>query len=235
MDLTHRAFVLVSMTSLLVACASPHFLTETIYNSPEAQIRLQAVPDANQGKGFSHPAVISRVKMEEILKGLVVELSTSALPIGRLGSSERHQAFTDTEAEFLAPLLSKGLSLATPEELVTFFETAEISSTQRVITSGGMLVREDELHIVLSNYRVKVDVWQDTEHYEAPYRMRPLHPIHPEPGRLAFEPPQSMVVPAAKTSLGVVVEGQNLHVAIHFHEVAPRPNSKRPMMAPARE
>jgi hypothetical protein len=235
MDPTHRAFVLVSMTSLLVACGSPHFLTETIYDSPEATIRLQAVPDANQGQGFSHPAVISKAKMEEILKGLVVELSNSALPSGRLGRGERHRAFTGSEARFLAPLLSKSLSLATPEELVTFYETAEISSSQRVITSGGILVRGNELHIVLSNYRVKADVWQDTEHYEAPYRMRPLRPIHPEPGQLSFEPRQSMVAPAAKAGLGSVVKGQSLHVAINFRELAPSPDSERPMKAPARE
>ena len=39
-----------------------------------------------------------------------------------------HPAFTDREVAFFAPLLTLGLSKATPEEVVTFYQTRNLSA-----------------------------------------------------------------------------------------------------------
>ncbi len=226
----------VLLAGLLAGCTGgDHFLTAKVHDSPDHIVRLQAIPDANGGKGYSHPAYLSKEQMARVLRGLHVEKNTSLVPAVFQrggGKPQTIRAFSDAEVRFFAPHLVKGLAMATPEEIVTFYGTAELSSTQHVVTSGGMLIRGDELHVVLSNYRVKLDTWQDNELYESPFHLRPLHPIHPEPGRLSFEPPQYMIAPAPKTGLSTVVRGQRLHVAIRFHELSQIPAGESSIKAP---
>lgn len=210
----------LSILALLCGCTASPMMTVTVHESDNQVVRLQAVPDANGGQGYSHPAFLSEQTVAAVLKGLLVEKHTSPLPLA-LRSSEpgtRSRAFGDGEIKFLAPLLVQGLNRATPEELVTFYETADISSTQRVVTSGGLFVIGDELHIVLGNHASKVDIWQDAEQYEAPYRMRPLEPIRPEPGRLSFEPVQYMVRSNASALRDTITGGQ-FHLAVRYKDL----------------
>lgn len=207
---------------LLWACSAPPILTVTVYESGNQVVRLQAMPDANGGKGYSHPAFLSEETVAAVLSGLFVEEDASLIPlplaVGQSRPGTRSRAFGDAEARFLAPLLVKGLSMATPDELVTFYETEDISRTQRVVNSGGVFVIGEELHIVLSNHATKVNIWQDTDQYEAPYRMRPLEPISPEPGRLLFEPPRHMI-PSQKSGFAGPLQGGQLHVGVRFREI----------------
>jgi len=183
---------------VMMGCAAPHFFTVTIYESPDRVVKLQAVPDANEGKGFSHPIDIQEERLAEVMRGLRVEIPNAPLSVPFLGgdnSGTRQRAFSEREIKFFAPLLAKGLARATPEELVTFYETAEVSDLYELTTSGGLFVKGDEIHFLMSNFGVKTRIWQDNEQYEAPFHLRPLEPIDPEPGRLVFDPPHLMVDP----------------------------------------
>ena len=115
--------------------------------------------------------------------------------------------------------------MTTPDEVVTFFESADISRTQRVVTSGAIFAIGDELHVVLSNYRVKTGIWVDNEYYEAPFRMSPLEPIQPEPGRLYFQPSQYMVKPS-ESPLKEVIGAHHYHVGILYREAASQGKSE---------
>ena len=87
----------------------------------------------------------------------------------------------------------KGLTQATPEELITFYENAEVLDEYELTTSGGVFVKGDEIYFLISNFNVKTRIWQDNEQYEAPYHSRPMEPMDPEPGRLLFSSPTLMV------------------------------------------
>lgn len=205
--------------SLLTACGMPQFLTVSIYDSPERVVRLQAIPGVNHGKGYSHPVVLSKDQMAKVLEGLYVEESTVALPFSTgSGDSTSQRVFNDQEVEFFAPHLIKGLSMATSEEVVTFFETAEVSSLHRLTTSGGVYVKDNELHILLSNYAVKTNIWQDADAYQAPFRLRPLEPIDPQPGRLTFKP-QHVMVQSAETGLPETFGAKPWHAAVFFQKL----------------
>ncbi len=183
---------------LITGCAAPHFFTVTIYESPDRVVKLQAVSEANNGKGFSHPADISPETLATVMRGLRIEIYNAvfSLPFtGTTSSSGGQRAFSESEIKFFAPLFAKGLAQATPEELVTFYETGEVSDLYELTTSGGLFITGDELHFVLSNHGVKTRIWQDNEQYEAPYHLRPMEPIDPQPGRLLFEPSHLMVNP----------------------------------------
>ncbi len=209
---------------MLVACETkPQFLTVTIYDSPQQVVRLQAISDANKGKGFSHPLDLSTEHMEQLLRGLHVGINNSAIPFFNLGNQPtRHRAFSDREVKFFAPLFVQGFRQATPEEVVTFFETVEVSSLHRLTTSGGLFITGNTLHVLMSNYGVKTQIWQDNDAYEAPFRLRPLEPIDPEPGQLTFEPPSLMV---SGTSFEFIdaLGGTPWHVAVHFQELPATP------------
>lgn len=209
-------------------CETPHFLTVKVHESPDKVVRLQAIPDARHGQGFSHPAFLTEEQVEKVLEGLVVERHTSAVSMPFMSSGRRGRgtrAFSDTEILYFAPLLTKGLTMATPDEVVTFFETADISKTQRVITSGAIFLIGDEFHVVLSNHRVKTGIWTDVEHYEPPFRIRPLEPIQPEPGRLFFQPSQYMVQ-SSESPLKRVIGAQHYHVGVLYREAASQGKSK---------
>ena len=202
---------------------NPKFLTVTIYDSPQQVVRLQAISDANNGEGFSHPLDLSTEHMEQILRGLYVEIDNATLPLFNLGNQPvRRRAFSDREVAFFAPLFVQGLRQATPEEVVTFFETTEISSLHRLTTSGGLFVSGNNLHVLMSNHGVKTQIWQDNDSYEAPFRLRPLEPIDPEPGQLIFEP-STFMVSGTRFEFIEALGGNPWHVAIRFEEFSSTP------------
>lgn len=209
------------VTMLFIGCAAPHFFTVTIYESLDRVVKLQAVPDANSGKGFSHPVDISVETLAQVMRGLRVEIHNTAFSLpfsGKPSSTGGQQAFSEPEIKFFAPLLAKGLAQATPEELVTFYETGEVSDLYQLTTSGGLFVKGDELHFLLSNHSVKTRIWQDNEQYEAPYHLRPLEPIDPQPGRLLFDPPQLMVEPSTGI-LSIALNAEPWQVGVRWKEL----------------
>lgn len=219
-------FAAVLFALWLASCAGKeHLLTVKVYESQNQVVRLQAIPEAAEVGGYSHPAFLADEQIASILRGLRVEKNTSPVPLvlqRGVGHRQTAPAFSDAEVRFFAPLLGKGLAMATPEELVTFFETAEISSTQRVVTSGAVLVRGEVFHILISNHLVKKDIWIDAELYESPYRLRPLWPIDQgtEPGRLLFEPHAHMVeTTTGELALRELTAGLHLHVGVRFREL----------------
>jgi len=85
--------------------------------------------------------------------------------------------------------LALALSKATPEEIVTFYETRYQSATRREVRSGGLFVQGDVLHLILANY------WSPTD-YRADFiitdtqadRLTPMASLTKYSGHLDFEP-----------------------------------------------
>ncbi len=193
---------LAGMIALMLAgggsfgCETSQIMTVTVYEDPHRRVRLQTFPGVNEGKGFAHPAYLKEEDVKKVLRGVYVEKGHGTMSLPFIGSSktpERRRAFSHTEIEFFAPLIVKGLAQATPEEVVTFFETAEISDLHEITTSGGIFIEGDVFYVLISNHSTKTQIWQDNEQYQAPYRLRPLEPIDPQPGRLVFDPPNLMI------------------------------------------
>ena len=206
--------LLLILGSLCGGCASEPFLTIPIYESPNKVIRLQTFPDTDLDRGFSHPAFPTKGQVTQVLQGVFIEESATALSFLGGGSKViQKRAFSEAEVEFLTPLFVKGLGTATPRELVTFFGSADVSKTHRRIKSGGVFVQDGAFHVVLSNVGAKVPIWQDTDEYQAPYRLQPLEPIDPEQGELVFEHKRD-AIRLVSSSLPKIVRDQNLHVAV---------------------
>jgi hypothetical protein len=91
--------------------------------------------------------------------------------------------------------MSHGLRKATAGEIVTFYQSTKTPGARREVTSGGLFIDGDELHILLSNLE------SDT-HYTADIgvadvqddRSTPLRSIAPQRGKLVFVPESARVL-----------------------------------------
>ena len=188
-DRTLYCTVFALYAALLCGCAPAHFTTLTIFDTPAAFVRLEA-ESVDPEKGHMHPISLTPDQMAVVLSGITVEEPWAKLPIyDDTSQPRRHPAFTEKEVMFFAPLLAVALGKATPEEVVTFYQTRHLSGTSREVTSGGLFVQGDELHVILANYR-------SPTHYSADIgvadttdeRLVPLRAIAPQRGKLDFEP-----------------------------------------------
>jgi hypothetical protein len=214
--------VAAGLALCLGGCSTPQFQTLKIFDSPNRVVALHVIPDAYKGRGYDHPLSITKEEMIRIMQGIRVE-KRGLYSASSSGSSQSHPAFSESEIQVFAPLIVKGLSRATPEEMVTFFETAEIETDDverdfQLTTSGGLFVAGGKLHVVISNFSVRTPMWRDAEQHEASYRNRPLERMEPQPGRLVYEPREFMVE-SPDGEIGSFLKGKPWQVAIRYQEL----------------
>ena len=207
--------ILVGLVLFFGGCGTPQFQTLTIFDSPNRVVALRVMPDAYGGQDFDHPASFTTEEMSEILRGVRVQRGLLSLTT--------HAALSETEIRLFAPHFVKALQQATNEEIVTFFETAEINGDYQLTTSGGLLVAGGNLHFILSNFSVKTPLWQDNEQYEVSYRNRPLEQMDPQPGRLFYEP-RKFMVESPEGEVGSRWKGKPWQVAIRYQELLKKEN-----------
>ena len=93
-----------------------------------------------KGEEHSHPISLTPEQIAAVLGGVRIDEPIALVrgdilqrdPVPRV-----HPAFTNKDITFFAPLLALALSKATPEEVVTFYQTRTISAITREVTSGG--------------------------------------------------------------------------------------------------
>ena len=82
-------------------------------------------------------------------------------------------AFKDEETELLASELTEAFAAADYNERVTFYLSQPQTSVKRLITSGGMYVRGNELHVILGNWQIVYGIPTYGMIYDRRYPMRP--------------------------------------------------------------
>ncbi len=208
------------MVVFLAACATPGTPPMAVYEDANRVVGLQTLPDGHHGKRFSHPVSLKQDDVANVMRGLYVE--TEDMLLSRIflggGAVQRRPAFSQAEIDFFAPLFVEGLRRAKPDEVVTFYETAEISGLYELTTSGAMFIQGRVMYVELSNDGVRTAIWQDNEQYRAPVRNRPLTPINPEPGRLVFVPDQYMVRPNESVAT-TLTRGKPRRVGVRFQDI----------------
>jgi hypothetical protein len=133
----------------------------------------------------------------------------------------------------LAPLLSLALQTATPEEIVTFYRSTRLSGMGREVTSGGLFVKGEELHIVLSNLRSVTNYAADigVADYEDD-RLVPMRSIAPQTGKLSFTP-ESASRDAAPAGLSRFFHQDRRKIIVLYEALEPRaPTHPLPPVSP---
>lgn len=212
--------------STIVGCASPQFVTLTLYDGPDAFVRLEVDRTVLHETGHSHPADLSTERIAAVLRGITVEEPMTRLPLyDDFSQPRRHAAFTEKEISFFSPLLSLAVKKAAPEELVTFYTSRSLFGTSREITSGGLFVTGDELHVILANHR-------SPTHYTADIgvadtgddRLVPMRAIAPQRGRLDFEP-HSAKREVADSALDKILLPDKRELIVLYKSLQPLPAS----------
>ncbi len=211
---------------LFGACSPRQFTTMTIYDSPAAYVRLEFDRTVKKGEEHSHPISLTPQQIAAVLEGVRVHEPIALVrgdilernPIPRV-----HPAFTDKDITLFAPLLALALNKATPEEVVTFYQTQKISAITREVTSGGLFVQGDELHLILTNYRSHTRYMADFGAAETvDDRLTPLQSLAPQEGRLDFDP-ESAKRERPVGGLGKIFQWDRRELAVSYKQLPPRP------------
>ena len=174
----------------------------------------------------SHPISLTPEQVAAVLGGVRIEEPIAFVrgdilqrnPVPRV-----HPAFTDDDIAFFAPLLAQALSKATPEEVITFYETRDLSATRREVTSGGLFVQGDELHLILANYRSPTNYMADFGVAETQDdRRTPMQSLAPQGGQLDFEPHSAKREQPAGM-LEKLFQWDPREVAVLYKQLPPRP------------
>jgi len=216
----------IALLLSLAACQNRAFQTFTIYDSPSRFVRLEVYPTVNTNRGHSHPATVTTEEMEAVLSGLMIEEPIRVLSfLDKEQEPPRHPAFNAAEIGFLAPLLATGLGKATSEEVVTFYQAHRETAIVRKVTSGGVFIDGEELHIVLSNYRSPTHYASDPGMVDTlDDRLTPMRSIAPQETKLDFGP-ISAVEPSRESRLTSLLSADRREVVVLFRQLAPEKSS----------
>lgn len=188
-----------SLLFFLAACQTRPIQTETIYDDPSRFVRLEV--DSTVVGSHSHPINITTDAMIAVLSGVMIEeqpmFMTPTSLLTKDKEPRQHPAFNPEEVSFFAPIMAKGLGKAKAEEVVTFGQTSQMTTSTSKVTSGGVFVDGDELHLILSNYRSETNYAPDPgiSGTTLDASSSPLRSIAPQRTKLYFEPRSAVAAP----------------------------------------
>lgn len=159
-----------------------------VFEDPITAIRLQV--DTRASAEHSHPAEVTAGQMVAVLKGVTVVSRRGGLIANIVtGAAQGEPAFLADEIFALAPALSQALSMARPNELVTFYRRFSDANTALAVTSGGLFVQDQYLYFILANNRNSpLDAININYVYDYDPINDPLQPITRNSFRASFDP-----------------------------------------------
>jgi hypothetical protein len=179
---------------LLLGCAIPQVPSRPIYEDPVNFVRLERDPyvlDEAPYTKHNHPYQISAGDLERILRGMSVKQRRISPVVWVVGEATPEQAFNEQELGLLVPKLVEALSRAQYNERITFYMSLPQTSIKRVITSGGLYLKDQRLHVILGNHRIVYGIPAYGMVYDRRYPMRPTAAKDFE---LLFQPAEAVVV-----------------------------------------
>ncbi|TKS60944.1 MAG: hypothetical protein EWM72_00931 [Nitrospira sp.] len=142
---------LLSLCLLVTGC-SMFYGGSTVHKSAKGSVHLNEVADWSFEA--SHPAMIDQMTMLKVVKGVVADDVMKAPANMPAGGSKPMRAFSDEDAEFLAPLLAQGLSQARPEQIVGFTVSPSAGSGTEP-TAGTLYVQQGSIYLTIAPSRSK--------------------------------------------------------------------------------
>jgi hypothetical protein len=168
--------VQISALLLLASCAIPHVPYRTIYEDPVNYVRLEeddaVLPEWPPGH-HAHPKAFTVEQVTRLLKGLIVQEHRVWIQKWFQGDAPLVPVFKEEEVTLLAPQLAEAFAAAQYNERITFYLSQPQTSVKRVITSGGLYVHDDLLHVILGNWQIVYGIPTYGMIYDRRYPMRP--------------------------------------------------------------
>ncbi|MDC8448412.1 MAG: hypothetical protein LV473_08640 [Nitrospira sp.] len=140
--------VLMSFTLVVAGCSM--FSGEAkLYKNAKGSVYLKEIADWSFEA--SHPASIDQMTMLKIVKGVVIDDVQKMSGNMPAGGSKPMRVFSDEDAEFLAPLLAKGLSQAKPEQIVGFKVSPSAGSGAEP-TAGILYMHHGSIYLTIAPF-----------------------------------------------------------------------------------
>jgi hypothetical protein len=136
-------FTFVGTALVISGCSSG----SQIAKNTKGDVYLEEVTDWSFEA--NHPAIIDQLTIMKIVKGVYSDENRTGSSGMSAGGSKPMRVFSDEDAEFLAPLLAKGLAKAKPEQLVGFRVSSSAGSGSEP-TAGSIYVQQDTIHLTIS-------------------------------------------------------------------------------------
>lgn len=172
------------LIALCVGCAGPIFITQPVEDEPSLLVGLASYNDQSEAVAIQHdhPVEWSHADLHAILKRLFIQDGS-----GLMDSSRPLQVvFSPEDMANLIPGLQETFKIAQPSDLIVFAVWGSYGKSQALeVTSGGMFLEDQKLHIILANYRERVSSEQDG--IQA-IRKNPFHSLSDVKGGLMFYP-----------------------------------------------
>ena len=131
------------------------FITRPVEDEPSLLVGLTTYHDKAKAAEVrhDHPVDWSEADLLAILKRLVIQEGSGLLD----SSSPRQAVFSPEDLSTLIPALRKTFKLATPADWIVFAVWGSSGTAQALeVTSGGMYLQDQRLHILLANHRERV-------------------------------------------------------------------------------
>ena len=150
--------------------------------------------DPESGAGHSHPYQITPEQMTRVLSGISVQKRDAVGGFGLyFGDKEGAPAFSPTQITLIAPLLSTALRKASPKDMATFYLLAGDKDLGKLVTSGGLFVREGRMYVILANAHTMPSSVQYENTYELDTHDEPLIPIARKKFTVGFSPKEAWI------------------------------------------
>lgn len=164
------------MVSLLANCASSPAFSRKVYEDPTVLVRLDS--PLVQGQVSTAPAEhipeLTAADLAEILRSVKIQSEISFVSYWILRKEPQSEpAFPNEDVQLLAPHLRAALAKARPNETAVFFLRRTREDGIPLVTTGGLFIQGNQLHVLLANARRPATTLRKIETaHDAP-----LHPL----------------------------------------------------------
>ena len=172
----------------ITGCASPGFIVQPVKDDPSLFVGTARASDgASAETPYTHPVVWDSADLQAILKRVAIQDGS-----GLMDASRHPQAvFSQEDLRQLIPALQQAFSLAGPSDWVVFAVWGASQPSQALeVTSGGLFLQEQHLHILVANHRERVS--SEEEGIQA-IRQNPLSRLRDVKRNLLFFPTNYIV------------------------------------------
>jgi len=179
-----NAIVAAVLMLWMVGCASPVFIVQPVEDDPSVLVGLARASDASADAEIrhDHPVNWSLADLQAILKRLVIQDPGGLMD----ASGPPRPVFSPEDLTTLVPALHATFNIARPSDWIVFALWGASEKTQGLeVTSGGMYLQDQRLHIILANHRERVS--SEEAGIQAIHN-NPFRALRDVKGRLMFYP-----------------------------------------------
>ena len=172
-----------------VGCANPGFIIQPVEDDPSLFVGLASSSGgaSDTEVRHNHPVEWTTGDLQAVLKRLAIQEGS-----GLLDASRKQQAvFSPEDLTHLIPALQQTFKVARPSDWIVFAVWGSSEKTQGLeVTSGGLFLQDQQLHILLANHRERVSSEKDGIRA---IRKNPFHVLREVKRTLLFYPTNYVV------------------------------------------